>query len=113
MSDVEAYRGKLIPVDLDGMTVEEKSQQLCSATERKSYNRTWIEQLEDESERKYFYDAVNERLFTVEKEDIEPDNFMVMSKNDDGSYEFVTSFYNGGTYLEGMLSEGIADAEES
>lgn len=112
MSDVEAYRGKLVPVDLEGMTIEEKCQQLCSATERESYNDTWLEQLEDEFYKEYFYDAVNQRLFAVKKEEFDPEELMIMSKNDDGSYEFMTSFYNGGTNLKEMLTDGIAEVEE-
>lgn len=106
MSRIESYSGKLIPVDLEGLTVEEKCQQLCSATELPPYSRSWISHLEGEYYNEYYYDKRLDVLFSIEKENLD-DDFILMTDNGDGSYGFVTRFHNGGAPLTEVLDDGM------
>lgn len=52
---------------------------------------------------------INNIYYYVSVNDVETGDFCEVTKNEDGSYEVFTSFYNGGTclseVLEGALSE--------
>lgn len=105
MSEDVTYRGKLIPVDLDGMTVEEKAREILGATELPDYYESYLEQLIDNDD--YFYYSSSAILFRMESVLDESDGFMNITPNEDGTFDFHTRFYNGGTYLAEMLEEGL------
>ena len=71
-----------------------------------------IATLDDEDDiDEYMYDngmiILNHIYYWVVKEDFEYSNFCDVTKNEDGSYDVITSFYNFGTYLEEVLRENI------
>lgn len=105
MSEDVTYRGKLIPVDLGGMTVEEKAHEILGATELPDYYESYLEQLLDDED--YLYYSPSATLFRVESIQDESDGFMNMTANKDGTFDFHTRFYNGGTYLAEMLEDGL------
>lgn len=105
MSEDVTYRGKLIPVDLEGMTVEEKAREILGATELPDYYESYLEQLMDDDD--YLYYSPSATLFRVESIQDESDGFMNMTANEDGTFDFHTRFYNGGTYLAEMLEDGL------
>lgn len=107
MSTQETYKGTLTPVDLDGLTVAQKIQEILGTTELPFLTETWVEALE-EGENDYFYDANAEVLYHLHKVELDEEDFISMESHDDGSYSFVTSFYNGGTQLSEMLQEGLS-----
>lgn len=106
MSTQKTYKGTLTPVDLDGLTVAQKIQEILGTTELPFFTETWVEALE-EGRNDYFYDSNTEILYHLHKEELD-DNFISVESHDDGSYSFVTSFYNGGTYLGEMLQGGLS-----
>lgn len=114
MSQQESWHGKLIPVKFEeGQSMDEWIQTRLGTTELKSYNENWISQLLDDCYKEYAYDSTTNILYKIEKEEFDYDNFVHMTGNPDGSYDFITSFYNGGTFLEEMLLEGIEECKES
>lgn len=113
MSNVEAYIGKLIPVDMDGRSIEEVSRDLCKAEKLPNYIKFWLEQLMEEQWENYHYNKELNQLFRVEKKKINPESFELVTKNDDGTYDFIASYYNGGTYLDEVLTSGIKKAKNS
>lgn len=46
------------------------------------------------------------KWFKIESEEID-DYYVDMKRNNDGTIDFLCSFYNGGTYLEEVLEEGM------
>lgn len=110
MSDVESYTGKLIPVELNNKTIDEWIMDKLH-TQELGYYSNWVEALEDNHYQEYHYDSSNNILYKIEKENFDNEGFMIFNKNDDNTYSFTTSFYNGGTYLGEMLQNAINDQE--
>lgn len=112
MSSDVSMKGKLIPVDLGSMTLEEKALSLIPESKRSDIEKygydTALEYLLDEESRYYFHND-SETLFEVSVIDDEYDSFMELKPNPDGSYDFVTRFYDGGTHLGEMLDEGFEE----
>lgn len=50
--------------------------------------------------------SVNDQIFEVEDDEFENDTTMISQISDD-EFEYYTSFYNGGTYLEEILTESL------
>jgi hypothetical protein len=108
-------KGKLIPVNLEGKTLEEKALSLIPESKRGNvekyrYDSALEYLLNEESE--YYFHKDSGILFEVLTIDDEYDSFMELKPNSDGSYDFVTRFYNGGTHLGEMLDEGFEDLSE-
>lgn len=115
MSSDRSIKGKLIPVNLENMTLEEKALSLIPESKRSNVEKygydTALEYLLDEDSRYYFH-LDSEILFEVSIIDDEYDSFMELKKNADGSYNFVTRFYDGGTHLGEMLDEGFDELSD-
>lgn len=111
MSDVESYKGKLIPVDCGELSLDEKIQEITGTTELPDYFDTWLEYLHEEKWEEYFFDSNSGILYKVEKEELQLDYFALGEKKENGSYEFAVSFYNGGCNLGDVLEDAIKDAE--
>lgn len=109
MSEVKSYSGRLKPIKLKDETIEEYSERKCHKLDIHSFRDcydSWVETLESESS-KYFWDSVNEILYKVKLRELQSESFIEMHKNETSGYDFVTSFYNGGTCLKEMLQEGL------
>ena len=90
MSEQEFYKGKLKPTN---QTPEEFCEQ--EGVSLASWNDSWEEQVNDT----FYKDAVviENQVFIVEKEIQDPyDNVFEATKNEDGSYDFIVKYYNGG-----------------
>ncbi len=110
MSDYESHRGKLIPVPFnEGEDLESACKRILQESDIEldtSCYGSIKEQLEDE-----FYNellVLNNCIYKISSytEGYE-DTFIHMTKDLDGSINFSTRFYNGGTYLTEMLEKGI------
>ena len=111
MSDVESYKGKLIPVDCGELSLDEKIQEILGTTKLPEYSYNWLEYLKFAHEDNYFFDSNSGILYKVEKEELQLDYFAVGEKKENGSYEFAVSFYNGGCNLGDVLEDAIKDAD--
>lgn len=110
MSDIESYKGKLIPVDCGELSLEEKFQEITGASTLPKGYDNWVEYLEFIHDDKYFFDIDSGILYKVEKENLDLDYFALGKKNSDGSYDFAVSFYNGTSFLSEALSEAVDNA---
>lgn len=111
MSDVEAYKGKLTPVDLKGLDINNyiKTYLVPEIKALGSYYSSWVELMEEELEHKYFYDENSGVLYKIIKEEeLVTDGFVTMHENQDGSYDYVLSFYNGATGFNDTIREGMS-----
>ena len=112
MSQNEFHTGRLVPVDLEGKTVEEFAEKVCreaGISEISSYHDSWSEELKYEGGyEKYFIieDAIYEMVDHSETDD---DYFVHMKRNEDGSISFSAQFYNGGTCLSEIIEESISE----
>lgn len=114
MSRDVSVSGKLIPVDLEGMTVEAKSQSLIPADKRVNVTEFYDSALDYLTlECNYYFDKASNILFEISAIEAEDDYFVRVTKNPDGSYDFLTRFYNGGCDLTEMLDEGFQELSEA
>lgn len=113
MSSDVSMRGELIPVDLEGKTVEEKAYSLVPEDKRVNVTEFYESALEYITlEMNYYFDKISGTLFEISVIEEDLDCFMEITKHDDGSYSFMTRFYNGGTHLGEMLDDGFEELAE-
>jgi len=113
MSRTEHIKGKMRPLpQAEGETVEDQ----CKKILERDYPNVELDyptkydykyQLIDEAYEKY---VITEYTIyeILEQKDIEDDDgYVTVTDNQDGTYEFDTRFYNGGTCLSEMLEMGL------
>lgn len=112
MSRVETYRGKLKKVN-----GTEEIEELCKKVleENGFYgiskcSKSYSESIYDELDDKYV--MLDGTLYEIEKEELGDDYFCNLKRNDDGSIDFYTQFYNGGTYLNEMLEDELINFKD-
>jgi len=108
MSDYHRIEGKLIPIEL----TEEIAAKILKekGVVESNFDSTVEHLLEDFYEE---YMEIEGRFFRVEnfKDHGNDLDFVKLYKNEDESFDFITTFYNGGTYLGEMLAEGLSDLQ--
>ncbi len=110
MSRTETYRGILRKVQADGLFDLEF---YCKIVlEQHGFNglssgcKTYTESIYEELDDKFI--VLDGGLYEfIEKEDLGEDYFCYMKKNDGGTINFITQFYNGGTCLNEMLEDEL------
>jgi hypothetical protein len=113
MSRDVSMKGKLIPIDLEGKTVEEKALSIVPKDKQVNVTEFYDSALDYITlELSYYFEKTSGILFEVSVIEEDYDSFMEISKNADGSYDFLTRFYNGGTYLGEMLDDGFKELSE-
>lgn len=112
MSEVESYIGKLTPVDMGGKTLDEWIMNKLGTKELKGYYENWLEALDDEYWKEFHFDENSQVLYAVEKQELDPESMSNFYRNDDGTYGFVVSFYNGGTYFGEVIQKGLDRVKE-
>lgn len=111
MSEVESYIGTLTPVDMGGKTLDEWIINKLEINELGYYDN-WLEALDDKYWKEFHFDENSQILYAVEKQEFDPDNMGDVYRNDDGTYGFVVSFYNGGTYFGEVIQKGLDKVKE-
>lgn len=110
MSEIELHVGKIKKVDLKGKTVEEYCKEKCDSLGYKlgKYDESYTKLLSSIEYKKYC--CVDNELFEVlsDKEFDEP-YINYLSENKDDTFDFVLSFYNGGTCFSEMLEDSIRE----
>lgn len=106
MSCVELHRGTL--VNTKGLTVEEYCELLCKkhGYEIAYEGDTYAETLRDVDDT---YKVLNGELYRCDDAQYPEDTSYLVDvrSNGDGTYEYIAQFYNGGTYLDEVLEDGI------
>lgn len=108
MSEQQTKRGKFKKIDLQGKTIEEWCEEQCKK-ERKT--NKW----EDETWKEFFFDIywskffiVKEQLFEIiEEKDLDSCYYTQIDKQDDGTYSFYSTYYNGNTCLQECLEDEL------
>lgn len=114
MSSTELHIGKLREIDLGGKHVEEVAKTIAEELHHKSYTpvTSYLDDLLDIYPPEYFY--VNDKLYKiivdVEYED-GCEDISTLTKNEEGDYEFVMQFYNGGTCFSEMIEDALSRIE--
>lgn len=113
MSEDVSMKGKLVPVSLEGMTAEEKALSLIPKDKHVNVSEFYESALEYLTmEMNYYFHKPSGTLYELSIIEEDLYDFMELIPNGDGSYDFLTRFYNGGTYLGEMLNEGFANLPE-
>lgn len=107
MSWQETIKGKFQKVDLPGLSIQDIAKIILTNKGKDTSNTDdYLEYLLDEYYDEYF--TVKDTLYRIiEREDLENCEFCEIDNNNDGTYSFITSFYNGGTHLIEMLQDKI------
>lgn len=108
MSEQQTKRGRFKKVDLQGKTIEVWCEEQCVKLGK---TNKW----EDETWREFFFDiywdeyfVVNGELYQIiEVEDLDNCYYVQVDKQDDDTYQFYATYYDGGTYLTECLEEGL------
>lgn len=110
MSYTEYHMGRFVPIDIQGQTLDEFFEDRLLKECGKAYEGTvWFSSPYDQY--KYesddpLYILINDKVYkhTDHAElDLEKGDLKVI-KNSDGSFSYLTAFYNGGTCLSEMFS---------
>ncbi len=107
MSRTEFHTGKLYPVKIE--TSLEETCKSIAARHGVELGEDWQEDFRENFNESEEYFIHGEKLYRVidhvESEDEE--YFMRLSRNSDGSLQFIGQFYNGGTCFSEMLEEAL------
>lgn len=108
MSYVELHTGTLTKINTDGFTVEEYCESLCKkhGYEITYEGDTYAETLRDVDDT---YKVLNGELYRCDDTQYPEDTSYLVDvrSNGDGTYEYIAQFYNGSTYLDEVLEDGI------
>lgn len=110
MSETESWQGKLVPVDLEGLTNEEWMKKELDRP-LPDYYDNWAEFFADENYRNYYYHYPSETLYKIEATRFDAEGFVIGVKEGE-NYTFMFSYYNGGASFDEMLEEVINKAAE-
>lgn len=114
MSEVELNIGKLWKIDISPLTVEEWCKEQCNKKEieKRPYYGSYKETFLGESEENYV--IVDNEVYQYNNT-CYTDYYSIdhLDKNEDGSYSYITEFYNGGTCLYERLEELIKNEKNS
>lgn len=107
MSRTELHIGKLREIDLEGRSLEDYCKSKVKETSLPEWADNWFEVLREEGGwEKYF--TVKGRLFeSFDHTESEDPDIQQLTRNPDGTYSFVMSFYNGGTCLTELIEEEL------
>lgn len=115
MSQTEFHKGKLIPLNIAGDTLEEKAENACgqSGIELPDYyNGGYLQYIIDECyETIYILDG---KFYKVKDEEIDPDyDIYNAEKLEDGSISYEVKYYNGGCGFSEALDTAIKKLQQS
>lgn len=119
MSQQETVTGKLklIP-KLPNETLEDQCKRICND---KGYfleepydleNYSYLEYLQDEFYGKYV-DYKGDLYEVIQKKDLDDLSIFNISKNQDGTFDFTLSYYNGGCCFSEAIGYAFEDMEEN
>ena len=111
MSDTELHIGKLIKVSEENETLNQTLLRILNEkkVDYSDSDDTLFNILKDfeDNYNKYFI-FKNELYFAEDTEPVDSgDAFCELTKNEDGSISYVTSFYNGGTCFTEMIEDEL------
>ena len=100
MSCVELHTGTLTKINTKGLTVEEYCEYICK---KYGYEEdTYAETLMDDT-----YKVLNGELYKCDDTQYPEDTSYLVDVRSNGTYEYIAQSYNGGTWLNEVLEEGL------
>ena len=111
MSDTVGLRGTLIPIPLNGMSLQEKAKEIVHELDidvNRVRNNDFLELLTDD----YDYVSTLGKLYEVDSTKFDPSFYSDFNENDDGTISFMTIFHNGGTCFEELAEEFLSGETE-
>ena len=113
MSTTEAHKGKLMPMILRGVSLEERCRAACSVLGfvKNKYHSSYEECLRDEGYRKVY--IRNQIIYEVQDTELDPSGFSEAETNEDGSIDYMILYYNGGASFDEVIDEAISNIEEA
>lgn len=112
MSETETLVGKLIPEPIFE-NVEKTCERILFANGwgKEDYHGSFREALEDEGWRKYY--ITGDSIFKIEMISDDPyADIFYATKNEDGSYNFVLNYHNGGCGFNEAVEEALKNERE-
>lgn len=108
MSEQQTKRGKFKKVDLQGKTIEEWCEEQCKKEGK-------IKTFNDETWKEFYFDIYWDKFFIVkgelyeiiEVEDLDNCYYIQVDKQDNDTYSFYATYYDGGTYLQECLEDSL------
>lgn len=122
MSEVELHQGTLIKVNRKGLSVEEWVRRWVVNYLMTNQDDYYSEHIDDQDFNflSAFYDlswntryvVTNREVYRVIDHHLDSDFICNIQENTDGTYSYITQFYNGGTCLTEVLEEKLKSIEE-
>lgn len=122
MSEVELHQGTLIKVNRKGLSVEEWVRRWVVNYLMANQDDYYSEHIDDQDFNflSAFYDlswntryvVTNREVYRVIDHHLDSDFICNIQENTDGTYSYITQFYNGGTCLTEVLEEKLKSIEE-
>ncbi len=112
MSDMEAHKGKLVPMDLTGNSLDELAENACMqlGLGEPDDNETWVEHLRDKGYRKIYIHG--DIIYLIQNTELDAFGFTEADKNSDGSINYVMFYYNGGASFDEALDGAVERLED-
>jgi hypothetical protein len=113
MSETVNYVGKLkLLENSSNETLEQQAKKILNNCELKSYNDTYLEQLLDNNHESII--LYNDNLYEVlEMKDCSETDIFEIDKNEDGTYNYHVSYYNGDCSFAEAIEEAFDRLEET
>lgn len=114
MSETVQYTGKLTEIDLKGLTVEKKAEEIFEKLGGvENLYSSFADWLLYEMDKEYYVDG--EKLYEISdfKNIDSDDDIFQAKKQTDGSIDFNVRFYNGGCCLDEALEVALANMEDT
>lgn len=110
MSEIERHVGRIKKVDLKGLSVDDFFKNKCeeSGIEKNQWHDSYKEAFcEQSDENPYIVNGEDIWEIIEDEEEDDYEELMILTPNNDGTLSFVAQYYNGGTYLEEMIENGL------
>lgn len=109
MSETVHYKGTATFL-ASGEDVEPKARHLLlirGIKEKPDYHYTWAEFIADKYYTEFFYHIGNRELYAINYKELDPNELIQASRNNNGSIDFHLLYYNGGAGFSECLEEAI------
>lgn len=106
MSETVIHRGKLVPMVLNGVTMEERCKDACEKLGFEPCDHgSWLDCLREQGYRKVY--IRQDIIYKIEDEQLDPYGFTLATKNKDHTVDYLISYYNGGAGFDEVLDTAM------
>lgn len=111
MSGTVAHCGRLIPMVLNGASMEERAEEACKqfGYERCDIHDSWLACLNDEGYRTVYIRG--DIIYKIEDNKLDAGNLAKAFINKDGSVDYILEYYSGGASFNEVLDDAMDGTE--